>query len=220
MPAAKIKAAPLRERVANAKRMFETALNHSNLERTKAVFTWLEALRTGSSKHTTAPATEVPTSVVGESHYPFDLALAQSGMPRLARNILESTNFLKLAKIRRANFEKYSQLLIENNNFKILFPKTSEQTCPWVFPVLLTNRDSIDHRWRADGVALHTFGIYLHSALFQYGDSNCVADAKYLAEHILCLAIHQNISSMQVELYSRSIKRFNAYQASASTAGI
>ena len=190
--------------------MLETALNNSSLERTKKLFTWIEALRTGSSKHSNEPATAAPTSVLGESYYPFDLALAQSGMPRLARNILESTNFLKLAKIRRANFEKYSQLLIENNNFKILFPKTSEQTCPWVFPVLLTNRDSIDHRWRADGVALHTFGIYLHSALFQYGDSNCVADAKYLAEHILCLAIHQNISSAQIDTSADIINRFNA----------
>lgn len=217
--ASNITAAPLRERLANAKRMLETALSHSSHERTKRVFTWLEAMRTRRSEPRKEPNITEPTQEIGESHYPFDLALAQSGMPGLARQVLESTDLPSLTKQRRNNFEQYARLLAVNDGFKMLFPELPVQTCPWVFPVLLNNRNSIDHRWRADGVALHTFGIYLHSALFQHADAVSINDACYLAEHVLCLAIHQNVSTVQIENSAAAINRFNSAAAAASPAG-
>jgi hypothetical protein len=73
--------------------------------------------------------------------------------------------------------------------------------------VLLRQRGEIDHKWRDAGVALHTFGIHLHSELFKTTDSNTIRDALYLSENMLCLAIHQNLSVDQIERSSGVINR-------------
>ena len=147
----------------------------------------------------------------GESYYPFDVGLATSGMPSLARRILESCNLADLATRRRDNFTQYTQLLARSNQMQILHNALLPESCPWVFPVLLERRSERDHRWRADGVALYTFGIYLHSALFKSGDSATIADAIYLAEHMLCFAIHQDIEAGQIEKSAATINRSLAY---------
>jgi perosamine synthetase len=79
------------------------------------------------------------------------------------------------------------------------------RACPWVYPVLLEDRSRIDHTLRAAGVQLHTFGIYLHSALFERTDARTVADAVFLAERVLCLAIHQDLDSADIEQAVRTI---------------
>jgi dTDP-4-amino-4,6-dideoxygalactose transaminase len=72
------------------------------------------------------------------------------------------------------------------------------EAVPWVFPVLVEGRDQLDKGWRARGVPLHTFGIYLHSALFRRAAPRVVADALYLADRLLCLAVHQDLNDGHV----------------------
>jgi perosamine synthetase len=204
-------APPLRERAVRLKRMFEEALNHSNHERAKALFARIEAIRVarhGPVANGEPQLEQVP--ILGESHYPFDLTLANSRMPGLAHRILASCDFPSLAQRRRDNFNQYGRLLVDSNQLQILYPALPPETCPWVFPVLLKNRDEIDHRWRAAGVALHTFGIYLHSALFSSTDATTVADAKYLAEHLLCLAVHQDLGTEQIKYSAGLINQYLA----------
>ena len=73
------------------------------------------------------------------------------------------------------------------------------RSSPWVYPVLLERRSAIDHRLRSAGVQLHTFGIYLHSALFRSTDEATVEDAVFLAERVLCLAIHQDLDVTDID---------------------
>jgi len=201
----------LRERAVRLKRMLEEALNHSHHTRTKALFARFEAMRV-ARRHLVndAPPDADLASAPGESHYPFDLTLANSRMPGLSRRILESTDFENLTQTRRNNFNQYGRLLSNSTRLQVLYPVLPLEVCPWVFPVLLQNRNETDHRWRAAGVALYTFGIYLHSALFENTDAPTIADAKYLSEHLLCLAIHQDIGSDQIE---RSADTINNYLA-------
>jgi len=207
-------APPLRERVVRLKRLLEEALNHSDFTQTKALFARFEAMRVSRRQpdgdvllHTNL---EPPS---GESHYPFDLTLANSRMPGLTRRIVESTDFVNLTQTRRDNFNLYGRLLSNSTQLKILYSKLPSEVCPWVFPVLLKNRNEIDHRWRAAGVALYTFGIYLHSALFKNTDAVTIADAEYLSKHLLCLAIHQDIDTEQI---ARSAATINDYLVDAS----
>lgn len=206
-------ASPLRERVVRLKRMLEEALNHSDYKLAKALFARMEAIRVGSRRAADITAQQVVQDpAVGESYYPFDLTLAKSRMPGLARRILESSDFDSLAQKRRSNFNHYGNLLAHSDRLKVLQPSLPAETCPWVFPVLLQNRDEIDHVWRARGVALYTFGIYLHSALFKSADAVTIADATYLSQHLLCLAIHQDLSPGQIE---SSVTTINHYLASS-----
>jgi dTDP-4-amino-4,6-dideoxygalactose transaminase len=189
--------------------MIEEALDHSEHQISRTLFGKLEAMRNALRRRAaiTQPAT-ARDGATGEDYYPFDLTLANCRMPAIARRILESYDFSEVAEKRRANFSRYSRLLSTSNQLRVLFPNLPDGTCPWVFPVLLERRNEIDHRWRAAGVALHTFGIYLHSELFKTADTATIADAVYLSEHLLCLAIHQDISVAQVERSAATINQY------------
>ncbi len=201
-------APPLHERVVRLKRLFEEALNQSKHTFTQGVFLWLEAMRKALRRPAAPQLTSIEASLLpGEAHYPFDLALANCRMPGLSRRILEACDFLSLTQKRRDNFNQYGQYLRSSDQLKLLHPALPPEACPWAFPVLLQQRSEIDHHWRASGVGLFTFGIYLHSALFKNTDATTIADAQYLSQHLLCLSIHQNISAAQIELAAGIINR-------------
>lgn len=201
-------APPFRERLVRLKRMFEEALNQSNYKVAQAVFLRLEVIRLALRRPPNEQATSTEASqLTGEAHYPLDLNLANCRMPGLSRRILEGSDFFHITQKRRNNFNKYTQYLRPSEKLKLLHPVLPPETCPWSIPVLLQQRSEIDFLWRADGVGLYTFGIYLHSALFKNADSTTIADAQYLSQHLLCLSIHQNISSTQIELAADIINR-------------
>lgn len=198
-------ASPWTERVVRLKRMIEEALTHSNYERVKVLYEWIEAIRLVGRGPSVESQPNTNQQVCGESRYPFDVTLANSRMPGLARSMLQSYDLPALAHKRRDNFALYGQFLNGSSQLKILYPTLPSRTCPWVFPVLLNRRNEIDHQWRSAGVALHTFGIYLHSALFENTDATTIEDALFLANNLLCLAIHQNLGAECIERSATTI---------------
>jgi perosamine synthetase len=205
-------APPLRERVVRLKRLIEEALSRSHYTVAKAAFLRLESMRLTLCRPADKQGVSTEVShLPGDGYDPFDLTLANSRMPGLSRRILEACDLLHLTQKRQKNFNLYMQYLSSSDQMKVLYFALPPETCPWAFPVLLQQRSEIDHQWRAAGVGLYTFGIYLHSALFKNTDVTTIADAQYLSQHLLCLSIHQNISEDQIELaaaiINRSLKR-------------
>ena len=200
---------PLRERVGRLKRLLEVALYHSDYQRAKWVFTQIESFRLGLRRaRVDAESTPGVDILPGESHYPFDEVLANCRMPGLARRMLESSSFSEISHQRRDNFNHYGQFLNDLQGMTVLYRVLPKATCPWVFPVLLNHRDEIDYRWRDMGVALYTFGLYLHSALLQATDASTIADAHYLSKNLLCLAVHQDLNVNHID---RSVVAINRY---------
>jgi hypothetical protein len=186
----------LKERLIRTKRIFEEALDNSDHRVLRPAFHALERARLAlKPARSLQESTEsVKAEWRGEDHYPVDPVLAASAMPGLARRIIEATDPVTVVAIRRNNYRRYAELLADCDGLALPYPTLLDGTCPWIFPILLPNRDQIDRRWRDAGVALHTFGIYLHSALFETGKEPAIADARFLAENLLCLSIHQGIT--------------------------
>ena len=134
----------------------------------------------------------------GERYYPFNPALAEADMPLAARNVIEGTELAALAFGRRGSFERYARGLAHTTVVTPVTP-VAPRAVPWVFPVLVAERDSRDFRWRQQGVPCHTFGSYLHSALFSATAEATVADARYLSHNLLCLAIHRDVTPEQID---------------------
>lgn len=213
---------PWRDTAVRFKRMLENAIEHSEHRRTKATMRGLENLRLalkpgagGAPVETPlADADELreqvshasPDSERGEDYYVFDLRLAQSAMPTTALRILRAADLSAVAQRRRDNYDRYARLLRDDTTVRPLFPQRPADCCPWVFPVLLPDRDRIDQHWRRQGVALHTFGIHLHSALYASGDPAMIADARRLAQEVLCLSIHQDLSPDQISASANLIR--------------
>ena len=199
-------APPLHERMVRFKRMLEESLDHSDQNLARTAFRALERARLhvkgfmGGSAGVAWKTSDRDQEVFrGEDHYEFDTRLAGCRMPGTAYRILAATDFSDIVHRRRANFRAYFERLPASyGGMQSLVRHLPDTACPWIFPLLLEGRDAIDHEWQAAGVSLHTFGIWLHSALLQSDDATR-GDARFLADRLLCLSVHQGLSLARVE---------------------
>jgi dTDP-4-amino-4,6-dideoxygalactose transaminase len=186
--------------------MLEHAVEAGNQQWAKDIFSWMDVVRgKGHSVRLQKSMENETVPRLGESYYPLDLSLATSQMPGLSQRVLEACDFGEVLKKRRDNFNLYGTLLNNSDQLTVIYRSVPGDACPWVFPVLLKQRDAVDALWRASGVALHTFGIYLHSAVMSNTDMATLEDAEYLSQHLLCLAIHQDLNREHIEKSSRII---------------
>ena len=189
-------------KVGSATEIGQAWLAHSPHRRLHTAFQRLEAWRLALQRSLNqADARDARASPVrGEDFYTFDPRLARARMPWMARRILQSTDLEQVARRRRDNYRLCVEQLGSSSPVRPFYPVLPTGCCPWVLPVMLTNRDVVvDRQWRAAGVALHTFGIYLHSALDAGGDCVMVDDARFLAREVLCLAIHQDLGPQEIK---------------------
>lgn len=207
-----------REGAVRFKRELEEVLAHSPHRSGAAIFDALEGLRLGLRGQPGARlAADNAQALRGEDHYPFDRTLAAAAMPSWVRHRLLSSDLADMAAKRRDHYATYARLLPQNDDFRPLRRELTGDVCPWVFPVLLKNRDHIDRQWRAAGVPLHTFGIWLHSSLEHDTDQATRDDAALLARELLCLSIHQGLQRRHIEYAAHVIgDHFNADRAHAA----
>lgn len=208
-----------REGAVRFKRELEEVLAHSPHRSGAAIFSTLERMRLALRSRPAEPSATAGNAqpLLGEDHYAFDRALAAAAMPNWAKRRLFCTDLADVATKRRDHFATYARLLPQNNDFRLLRKDLTGDVCPWVFPVLLKNRDQIDRQWRAAGVPLHTFGIWLHSSLEQDTDKATRDDAALLASELLCLSIHQGLEMCHIEHAAHVIgDHFNADSSHAA----
>jgi perosamine synthetase len=204
------KDAPRRVELQRFKREFEEALAHSPHRRGQAAFQAFERWRLRGRRARVAEASPgVP--IRGEDHYPLDLQLARAAMPAAVRHRLLASDLAQLAAQRRAHYAQLAEGLVPHAQCLPLQPTLDAGTCPWVFPLRLQARDHIDRGWRSQGVALHTFGLWLHSALAQ-ADVATRRDAEQLARELLCLSVHQGLHAHDL---ARTVQIINRHFGSA-----
>lgn len=134
----------------------------------------------------------------GEVYYPFSVSLDAMPMPWWIRRMVAGSDLDCIATTRLRHYEHYARAL-DGHPLVRLWRSTPPHAVPWVFPVFVEGRDRHDREWRAMGVPLHTFGIYLHSGLFRDANPRVIADALYLSDRLLCLAVHQDLNDHDVE---------------------
>ena len=191
--------APLKARIRNYKMLIEDAIQAGNSSGLRVGFNAVERARLALRPRATQSLADPPSLEDGEVYYPVHPALARAAIPSHVRRIVEASDLTDIAMRRRVNFMRYQSHLSRLGPMTALIPLLPPDTCPWVYPVLLPQRDELDHKLRDGGVALHTFGIYLHSRLFEATDAATVADARLLAQRTLCLAIHQGITPDDID---------------------
>lgn len=198
LPPNRVKA-PMKKRLRNYKNLMEESIENSGHRSLRTLMRLLESVRNSLRNSVSLPSDNHPQTMRGEDYYPIESDLMHSTMPAHCRRIIEASDLHSIAVQRRLNYARFSTQVRLLGTMQPLLPLLSEHTCPWVYPVLLKDRDSIDRKLKAAGVQLHTFGIYLHSALFEKGDTRTIADARFLASHVLCLSVHQDLTVRDVD---------------------
>ena len=166
----------------------------------------LENLRLKLKPTAKAAPQRMPSVEDGEAYYPVSRQQANGRMPSFARRLLLASDLNGIAARRRENYSRYLAGRQHLGPMVLPMPELQPDACPWVMPVLLENRSAIDYRLKEAGVALHTFGIYLHSDLFKSGDAHCIADARFLAERLLCMAVHQDLRPADIDRSAETIE--------------
>lgn len=200
--------APWAASARNYKRLLEESVEHAGAGPLRSTMRLVEAGRS-RLRRTATRVGPVDTDTLlrrGEIYYPLDPDVSSAAMPKHSRRIIEAADLEAVVARRRANFERYAARIGRMRPMQPLVPALSAHACPWVYPVLLEDRARIDFRLRAAGVALHTFGIYLHSTLFEDTDARTVDDAVFLAERVLCLAVHQDLDDQDIDAAVQAIE--------------
>jgi perosamine synthetase len=193
--------APWAARARNYKRLFEEAADREGPALLRAALASLKVPRLFSIAASPGGSAPSEQNLLrhGEQYYPLDAEVSRAAMPTHSRRIIEGSDIEAIARRRRENFAHYASAQARMQPMRPLLSSLPHRACPWVYPVLIEDRSLVDHRLRARGVALHTFGIYLHSALFAGTDERTVADALFLAQRVLCLAIHQDLETQDID---------------------
>jgi len=192
------------------KRMFEQACVSSDLAWVRQGFEYFESRRVRARRRKPRPAqSSNPGRNDSSDPYRFDIDLANTRLPGLSRRILDRTDLGKVARARRENYRRLAHVLRDGAFMSRVYPDLPDEVCPWVFPILVPNRDHYDHRLRKLGVPVSTFGELLHSSIHELkkGDA-ALDDARYLSDTLLMIPVHQDLGLRQVSEYAETINRF------------
>ena len=197
---ARLPAPALRRQVVLVKRLLEESVEQHGpaaLARGVQRLDRWRAARQPKADAAKPPVPAVDLRRAGEAVYPFSPANDGVRMPWWVKRMVAGSDLATVSATRLRHHARYAEALREHPLVRP-WRTTAPHAVPWVFPVFVEGRDLHDRGWRASGVPLHTFGIYLHSAFFRSAAARVVEDALYLADRLLCLAVHQDLDDADV----------------------
>lgn len=145
----------------------------------------------------------------------LNLAVNMSSIPWLSKRVLMAANLPSIIEARRRNFMLYHTGIKENNRVRKIFKTLPDEVCPLVFPVIFEGRlqENLDYRLRDQGVLLYTFGSTLHPAFSTCTEVDMVNNARFLADNLVCLSVHQDIQPSDI---ATSCEKINALMATCA----
>ena len=140
--------------------------------------------------------------------YPYPVDCVASGIPPLARRILEHSDLRSCAGLRRDHYQRIAEYLANVDGIVQPLSDLDAHTCPWGYPLLLADRAATDYQLQNLGVPFSTFGEQLHPSLRAV--VNDFPHAADLSRRLLFLATHQGLDTAQVERFCAAIVAFFA----------
>jgi perosamine synthetase len=194
---------PLAHAMVVLKRLLEQVINDLDDGLLKVIFNSFENRRVALKSKLIGPLSGPSTRFNEGYEFHYELALAK--IPWISRMIIQASNFCKLVSLRRKHFNSLKEKLVESSTLRKVFSELPDNVCPWAYPVLLRNRAMLDHRLRAMGVPIFTFGETLHPQLYKSGESEVIRSAEELSKTMMMIPIHQNFGCGVVESFSEKI---------------
>ena len=189
------------------KRFVEEAIAQSDRPLLKAMATALEntrlrlkGVRPGAPAAPVAPAAPSSADAGGdEGVMGLDLVRAGWCMPAVSRRLLLATDLTQMAERRRARYSALAAHWGGTPGPRPVLPALPPEATPWLFPLFVDDRERFSRECRTQaGLMPQTFGTVLHPSLAACGDARLIDDARHLAEHVVCVPVHQDLDPEQL----------------------
>jgi dTDP-4-amino-4,6-dideoxygalactose transaminase len=138
-------------------------------------------------------------------------------MPCIAERAMRRTDLAEVLRTRQAHYAHYVHLFRDTPGVRLPFPDPGASACPWLFPMIIDNREAFSVYCRQHaGLVPQTFGAVLHDSLHHDKDAHMTGDAAYLADHVVCLPIHQDLTTNEIEATGRKLLEYFKLEAEQS----
>jgi perosamine synthetase len=132
----------------------------------------------------------------------FDEHSVNWPMSRLSRWTKNHSNIGNIVAARRRNYQTLLEELSSASHVKALFPNLPPTVCPWVFPVMFTDRTDAHLSLRRRGIPAVTWDGVRHP---QVAHGNFV-DSDFLYENLVFLPVHQCLQDGDVVSMARTAR--------------
>ena len=126
-------------------------------------------------------------------------------MSSLSQAILRGTRLDVVGRKRRENFRSLAGRLRPTSHVKPLVLDTPEDTCPWVFPVLVDRPQAFIAHLAGRGIEVSEFWQRFHPVFPRHrfpGES-------YLKEHVLALPVHHQLGERHMQWIGETVQGWN-----------
>ncbi len=130
-----------------------------------------------------------------DSSFNFDPRWLDKRSSLFARSMLTLASPARIQALRRSHYERLDAALRGLPGIRPLHAQLPDGACPWVYPLLADDPESLFARLKAAGVPLTRFGY----PLWQGMDAATCPNAAMLSRQVLSLPCHQELRDTEVD---------------------
>jgi len=130
-----------------------------------------------------------------DSDFSFDPRWLDKRSSRFARWLLRRVARDRIVARRRSNYQRLQQALDGLPGCRPLHPVLPDGVCPWLFPLLVDDAESVFARIRQRGLPVVRFA----DTLWPGVDAERCPDSAYLSRHVLAFPCHQELKEQEFD---------------------
>jgi len=144
-----------------------------------------------------------PSKALSVSSYGIDFDPTSLNMPMsgLSYYLMRNSYSSQMVEKRRSNFLRLQDMLKSFQGLTYFFPSLPKSIAPLVFPVVVNEEDDFHLTLRDKGIPATTWGGVIHKQL----PLEEFPDARFLYKRLVCLPIHQDICTNDIDLMAKVI---------------
>ncbi len=160
----------------------------------------LKSLLWGALKRNTPVAALAPSS--SDSSVDFDPRWVDLRSSWFSRMVMRRASHQRIVTRRRAHYKHLAAALSSLPGCRPLFTSLPEHACPWLFPLVVDNADTLFEKLHHAGVPMTRFA----QTLWPGVDERVCANSAYLSCHVLAFPCHQELDAEELAWITATIR--------------
>ncbi|MEW6372841.1 MAG: DegT/DnrJ/EryC1/StrS aminotransferase family protein [Pseudomonadota bacterium] len=138
-----------------------------------------------------------------DSSFDFDPRWLDKRSSLFSRALLKAASPARVQALRRRHYQRLDEALRGLPGVRALHPRLPDGACPWVFPLLADEPETLFSRLKARGVPLTRFG----HPLWQGMDAETCPNAAMLSRRVLALPCHQELRAEELDWMIATVRK-------------